>query len=200
MANEVSNDQLTKAIKAIFDSKSLEEVEQMSVKSIAAELKQQFGVDKFNSDQIQHIKSEVVSLYEQKEQEEEEKRKKEEQDEKQEESEEEDLEEISFADKKRKIQGDRQAIDAKQNNGTAKKPRKEEEKIPEYVEIANLKRASVSVFRGRCLVDLREYYMPGDSSEPKPTKKGITFNREQWTKFKELIPTIDKMFEAKAGK
>ena len=44
------------------------------------------------------------------------------------------------------------------------------------VEIGQRRRASVSDFTGRCLVDLREYYQPKGTEEMKPGKKGISFD------------------------
>lgn len=44
------------------------------------------------------------------------------------------------------------------------------------VELNRLRRATISNFTGRCLVDLREFYEPKTGGELKPSKKGISFD------------------------
>lgn len=44
------------------------------------------------------------------------------------------------------------------------------------VEIGHNRRATVSDFTGKCLIDLREYYEPKTGGPLKPTKKGISFD------------------------
>ena len=50
---------------------------------------------------------------------------------------------------------------------------------------ASKKRVSVSQFKGKTLINLREYW------EDKPTKKGITLSIEAFEKLKSLIPTLE---------
>jgi len=47
-----------------------------------------------------------------------------------------------------------------------------------YIEIGKQKRVTVRKFKGKVLVDIREYY--GKSGEEKPGKKGISLSVEQW--------------------
>ena len=45
-----------------------------------------------------------------------------------------------------------------------------------FLEIGHNRRATVSDFTGKFLVDLREYYQPKTGGPLKPTKKGISFD------------------------
>jgi len=49
---------------------------------------------------------------------------------------------------------------------------------------------TVREFRGKVLIDIREYYMNSDGEE-KPGKKGISLNAGQWNKLKTLVEDID---------
>ncbi|KAL9645045.1 hypothetical protein ABK040_004537 [Willaertia magna] len=56
------------------------------------------------------------------------------------------------------------------------------------IHFSDKKRITLNKFRGRKYLHLREYY------NDKPTKKGISFSEEEWSKVKSLIGTIDEMF------
>jgi hypothetical protein len=49
---------------------------------------------------------------------------------------------------------------------------------------------TVREFRGKVLVDIREYYTTADGEE-RPGKKGISLNATQWSKLKTLIEDVD---------
>ncbi|EFC39822.1 predicted protein [Naegleria gruberi] len=49
------------------------------------------------------------------------------------------------------------------------------------------KRITVNEFKKSKYVHIREYY------EDKPTKKGVAMSRDEWTRFKTYIDTIDEM-------
>jgi len=49
---------------------------------------------------------------------------------------------------------------------------------------------TVRDFRGKVLIDIREYYTTADGEE-RPGKKGISLNATQWTKLKSLIEDVD---------
>ncbi|NXS52862.1 TCP4 polymerase, partial [Brachypteracias leptosomus] len=48
----------------------------------------------------------------------------------------------------------------------------------------------VSCFKGKVLVDIREFYTDKEGSM-KPGRKGIALSAEQWNQLKEIIPKID---------
>ena len=52
------------------------------------------------------------------------------------------------------------------------------------------RRVTVSEFRGKLQVDIREYYEA--DGEMKPGRKGICLPLDQWEKLKTLIPKIDE--------
>eukprot|EP00794_Sanderia_malayensis_P009850 gene9850-10861_t len=57
-------------------------------------------------------------------------------------------------------------------------------------ELGKKRRVSVSEFRGKKLIDIREYYTNEDGDE-KPGRKGIALSIEQWNKLKEVINQVD---------
>eukprot|EP00013_Stygamoeba_regulata_P006262 CAMPEP_0177629590 /NCGR_PEP_ID=MMETSP0447-20121125/751_1 /TAXON_ID=0 /ORGANISM="Stygamoeba regulata, Strain BSH-02190019" /LENGTH=101 /DNA_ID=CAMNT_0019130925 /DNA_START=88 /DNA_END=393 /DNA_ORIENTATION=- len=60
-----------------------------------------------------------------------------------------------------------------------------------YYPLSRLRRVSVSHFRGKQLVNIREYYSDA-SGEIKPGRKGISLTVEQYEALKEAIPAIDR--------
>ncbi|ESK97069.1 hypothetical protein Moror_6290 [Moniliophthora roreri MCA 2997] len=61
-----------------------------------------------------------------------------------------------------------------------------------YVDLGKKKRATVRSFKGKPLVDIREFY--GDEGQEKPGKKGISLTDEQWEMLKKSMPIIDRLF------
>ncbi|XP_056602394.1 SUB1 regulator of transcription b [Triplophysa dalaica] len=57
-------------------------------------------------------------------------------------------------------------------------------------QIGKLRYVSVRDFKGKVLIDVREYWMD-QAGEMKPGKKGISLNPEQWNQLKEQMPDID---------
>lgn len=57
-------------------------------------------------------------------------------------------------------------------------------------QIGKMRYVSVREFKGKALVDVREYWMNQDG-EMKPGKKGISLLPDQWNQLKEMIPDID---------
>ena len=55
---------------------------------------------------------------------------------------------------------------------------------------------NINSFRGKQMVDIREYYTD-DSGETKPGKKGISLSLDQWEKLKKIIPEVDKKLGVK---
>uniref|UniRef100_A0A3Q3WA57 Activated RNA polymerase II transcriptional coactivator p15 n=1 Tax=Mola mola TaxID=94237 RepID=A0A3Q3WA57_MOLML len=57
-------------------------------------------------------------------------------------------------------------------------------------QIGKMRYVSVRDFKGKVLIDIREYWMNQDG-EMKPGKKGISLNPEQWNQLKDQISEID---------
>ncbi|XP_019957900.1 SUB1 regulator of transcription b [Paralichthys olivaceus] len=57
-------------------------------------------------------------------------------------------------------------------------------------QIGKMRYVSVRDFKGKVLIDIREYWMNPDG-EMKPGKKGISLNPEQWNQLKDQISEID---------
>ncbi|KZV74387.1 PC4-domain-containing protein [Peniophora sp. CONT] len=64
-----------------------------------------------------------------------------------------------------------------------------------YVDLGKKKRASVRVFKGAVMVDIREFY--GEEDDLKPGKKGISLNLDQWKALLASVGTIDKLVDRK---
>ncbi|XP_064609778.1 activated RNA polymerase II transcriptional coactivator p15-like [Liolophura sinensis] len=56
-------------------------------------------------------------------------------------------------------------------------------------QLSRMRYATVSEFRGKVMVSIREYYEA--EGELRPGKKGISLSLEQWNKLKELTEEID---------
>ncbi|XP_066458573.1 activated RNA polymerase II transcriptional coactivator p15 [Eleutherodactylus coqui] len=57
-------------------------------------------------------------------------------------------------------------------------------------QIGKMRYVSVRDFKGKVLVDIREYFMD-NQGEMKPGRKGISLNPEQWNQLKEQMSDID---------
>ncbi|XP_067288811.1 SUB1 regulator of transcription a [Pseudorasbora parva] len=57
-------------------------------------------------------------------------------------------------------------------------------------QIGKMRYVSVRDFKGKVLIDIREYWMDQEG-EMKPGRKGISLNPEQWNQLKEQINEID---------
>ncbi|CAI9540986.1 unnamed protein product [Staurois parvus] len=57
-------------------------------------------------------------------------------------------------------------------------------------QIGKMRYVSVRDFKGKVLIDVREYFMD-QQGEMKPGRKGISLNPEQWNQLKEQMSDID---------
>ncbi|XP_053557154.1 activated RNA polymerase II transcriptional coactivator p15 [Bombina bombina] len=57
-------------------------------------------------------------------------------------------------------------------------------------QIGKMRYVSVRDFKGKVLIDIREFWMDQEG-EMKPGKKGISLNPEQWNQLKEQMSDID---------
>lgn len=60
----------------------------------------------------------------------------------------------------------------------------------EMIALSAKRFVNVRMFKGKYLIDIREYWTD-DDGERKPGKKGISLSVEQWEKLKNAIPEID---------
>ncbi|KAL3635765.1 hypothetical protein CASFOL_020312 [Castilleja foliolosa] len=56
--------------------------------------------------------------------------------------------------------------------------------------LTKTRRVTISEFKGKKLVSMREYY--NKDGKELPSAKGISLNAEQWAKFKKNIPAIEQ--------
>lgn len=82
----------------------------------------------------------------------------------------------------------------KQKSGETSKPsgsaKSERNSDDNMFQIGKLRYVSVRDFKGKVLIDIREYWMD-QAGEMKPGKKGISLNPEQWNQLKEQMSDID---------
>jgi len=85
--------------------------------------------------------------------------------------------------------------------GNKKKKAEKEEKDENDIEITkdeiiihlgNKKRLTLRKFKGKLLIDIREYYFDKMEGAFKPGKKGIALNKENWDNIKKHISDIDE--------
>ena len=85
--------------------------------------------------------------------------------------------------------------------GNKKKKAEKEEKDENDIEVTkdeiiihlgNKKRLTLRKFKGKLLIDTREYYFDKMEGAFKPGKKGIALNKENWDNIKKHISDIDE--------
>jgi len=60
------------------------------------------------------------------------------------------------------------------------------------IHLGNKKRLTLRKFKGKLLIDIREYYFDKMEGAFKPGKKGIALNKENWDNIKKHISDIDE--------
>ncbi|XP_076857190.1 SUB1 regulator of transcription b [Brachyhypopomus gauderio] len=82
----------------------------------------------------------------------------------------------------------------KQKSGETSKPssssKSDRNSDDNMFQIGKMRYVSVRDFKGKVLIDIREYWMD-QSGDMKPGKKGISLNPEQWNQLKEQMSDID---------
>ena len=73
----------------------------------------------------------------------------------------------------------------------AKRARKFDEGHEVVFNINAMRRVTLREFRGKTLIDIREYYSDA-AGDLRPGKKGISLTEEQWAKLVELMPKINE--------
>ncbi|XGW31208.1 hypothetical protein V3C99_009847 [Haemonchus contortus] len=61
----------------------------------------------------------------------------------------------------------------------------------EMIELGSMRYVTVRSFRGKALIDIREFYTDKASGEMRPGKKGISLSKEQYQNFKAVMSEID---------
>ena len=59
------------------------------------------------------------------------------------------------------------------------------------MELSDSRRVTIQTYRGRRLVQIREYYKDKNSGEMRPGKSGIALTEDQWKLLKDMIPFVD---------
>ncbi|KDQ21743.1 hypothetical protein BOTBODRAFT_26169 [Botryobasidium botryosum FD-172 SS1] len=86
--------------------------------------------------------------------------------------------------------------DEDEEYGTEVRETKEGEK---YVMLGPKRRVTVREFKGKPLVDIREFYVDKGTGEEKPGNKGIALSIEQWELLKSSVaPLIDDLLSKKS--
>ncbi|CAD6195478.1 unnamed protein product [Caenorhabditis auriculariae] len=87
---------------------------------------------------------------------------------------------------------DREPVKKSKSTNKAGGARITNEEGDEMIELGSMRYLTVRSFRGKPLIDIREFYVDKASGKMKPGKKGISLSREQFENFKALIPEIDE--------
>ena len=80
------------------------------------------------------------------------------------------------------------------SNAAEKKPKGKKRGAPPkepFWCLGGMKFVKVNKYKGKKLVDIREYYVDVNSKESKPGRKGISINQEQYKTLKSLSKNID---------
>ncbi|CAH1253271.1 activated RNA polymerase II transcriptional coactivator p15-like isoform X2 [Branchiostoma lanceolatum] len=75
--------------------------------------------------------------------------------------------------------------------------KREEDEGSDMIQLSNKRFISVREFKGKCLIDIREYY--DADGELKPGRKGISLSKDQWQKLKAAMEDIDEKIQAIEG-
>lgn len=62
----------------------------------------------------------------------------------------------------------------------------------EYVNLSARKRIAIREYKGHKFADIREFYTDKESGEWKPGKKGITLNKQEVEKLKDLLEYVSQ--------
>ena len=59
-----------------------------------------------------------------------------------------------------------------------------------------MRKCTVGKYKGKLLVNIREFYKDKNTDEEKPGKSGIALSVEQWNTLKDLVDEIDAEVKA----
>lgn len=94
--------------------------------------------------------------------------------------------------KKRDLAGNEDEEYNDQEELKVKPDKKKVKQVPSEssYQLGGKKKASVSMFKGKVLINIREYYEDKTTGEEKPGSKGIALTTEQWNALKEVVSDI----------
>uniref|UniRef100_A0A069DP17 Putative rna polymerase ii transcriptional coactivator n=1 Tax=Panstrongylus megistus TaxID=65343 RepID=A0A069DP17_9HEMI len=85
---------------------------------------------------------------------------------------------------------------AKEAKSTKKRSKDDDDDDEPSWHLGNKRFAKVRSFRGKLMIDIREFYE--DNGEMKPGKKGICLQVAQWKKLCEIMPEIEDAVKERA--
>lgn len=92
---------------------------------------------------------------------------------------------------------DKKLLNKKRSKETKEKKSKNNDVIVGEDEVMfkldDKKRITVKKFKGKLLIDFREFY--NDNGKMKPGKKGIALSQDNWNKLKEFLDQIDESID-----
>ncbi|KAG5669572.1 hypothetical protein PVAND_017459 [Polypedilum vanderplanki] len=86
---------------------------------------------------------------------------------------------------KKKAKGSDDNEDKGKNDST-----KTDDQGNQYWELDRNRRVSLSSFKGKQYLNIREYYLDKSSGQWRPGKSGITLTKKEWSQLLELQPQI----------
>jgi len=95
--------------------------------------------------------------------------------------------------KEKKLLGNKKKKEKKEENEEEKDIEVTKDEI--IIHLDNKKRLTLRKFKGKLLIDIREYYYDKMDGTFKPGKKGIALNKENWDNIKKHISDIDEGIE-----
>jgi hypothetical protein len=95
--------------------------------------------------------------------------------------------------KEKKLLGNKKKKEKKEENEEEKDIEVTKDEI--IIHLDNKKRLTLRKFKGKLLIDIREYYYDKMEGTFKPGKKGIALNKENWDNIKKHISDIDEGIE-----
>jgi hypothetical protein len=80
----------------------------------------------------------------------------------------------------------------KEDEEPQKKKKTNENTAETCWELGSNRKVKLNTFKGKQLIDIREYYEDKETGELKPGRKGIALTVDQWDKLKKYIDAIDE--------
>lgn len=173
MASETEKKKIEETILEILRSCNMEEVTEFMVRKTASE---KLGINLSEPTRKKFVRQVVESYLSEQESKAEEAEQHQQEEERNVENEVEEEEEEEEDDKKKKRKGDDREYD--------------DEGDLIVCRLSKSRRVTLTEFRGKTLVSIREYYRK--EGKELPTSKGISLTAEQWASFSKNVPAIEK--------
>mmetsp|Transcript_31415 Transcript_31415/g.23334 ORF Transcript_31415/g.23334 Transcript_31415/m.23334 type:complete len:103 (+) Transcript_31415:19-327(+) len=94
---------------------------------------------------------------------------------------------------KRKLENSEEDSDVDHQDKKVKRDKVISRSEEAVFDLGSKRKLTVSVFKGRVLVNIREYYEDKNSGDLKPGSKGIALTSDQWS---QLVEQFDEIKEA----